>query len=89
MIPPMIMRIGIGNVKYGLPLPLFLLWPFVIALFVPLFFVLLLAWLTGRLIEKRLPSPVTLLLFWQLICAAKGLLIQVKDKEDSFVFELK
>ena len=79
MIPPLFLRLRIQNShrRFGLWLPLFLIWPPVLLLGLALFpFVLVLAvlmWPSGWGRPLLLTGPAT----YRLVCALRGLLIDV------------
>ena len=79
--PPAIVRIRVqrrNGGSFGLPLPLFLLWPVVLALamvIVPMWLTAALAWWTFRRENQVLLIPWRVLV---VICCLGGLLLEVK-----------
>jgi hypothetical protein len=80
MIPPMVLRLRVrerGKRGFGLWLPLFVLWLVLVVLAIPLLLLALLADAVLRLAGRRIRVTRTLLAVGQLVCALRGLQVDV------------
>ena len=86
MIPPMVMWIRFG--WFGLWIPLFLLWPIVLVLwlfFLP--FVFLGMAVTGRISRFWRVIQITIAAY-EMVCATKGLRVEVRNERTTFEIHL-
>lgn len=91
MLPPATMRLRIvegGRKKIGLWLPIFLLWPLllvVVLLAVPLYLVLL---LVSPFVPKANKVVKAIPAIYSVICALKGLTVDVKDENENVLIKI-
>ena len=88
MIPPMMMRVRVdraGRRRLGCWLPLFLLWPILLILFVLLLPFLLVVCLFPRWGRRMRTTFRGLPVLWKAVCALRGLTVDVSGRDGNAV----